>query len=249
MLPAFLQRLRSNGLLQAAVDLFYPRQCRLCGATTHCERFAFLCAPCFESAPPIAPPWCDGCGLPFEGAITGRFECPNCAGLSLAFDRARSGFRFRGAIRQAIHHFKYSRQSYWLDALQAWFHNGAARVLEEESFDLAVPVPLHSVRERERGFNQAWALLGPFAAAHGFSADRHALSRIRSTETQTHLDREQRLANLRGAFAVKHPERVRGRRILLVDDVLTTGSTTSECARVLKRAGAASVLVFTLARG
>ena len=114
---------------------------------------------------------------------------------------------------------------------------------------MILPVPLHPVRERERGFNQAWVLVEPLAAKWAVTCHRRALVRVRQTETQTHLNREERMMNLRGAFEVPRPAMVMGRRVLLVDDVLTTGSTASECARVLRRAGATSVLVFTLARG
>ncbi len=236
-------------LAQSALDLLYPRQCQICWGTKRCEYFPFICDDCFTGAPRIQPPCCELCGLPFSGEITSSFQCPNCTQTKLHFDRAISVMRFRGAVRDAIHRLKYSRQLYWGDALQHWLLQGADSLLDQAQVDVALPVPLHPLRERERGCNQAWVLLETLAQNKKIPCNKHALVRIRQTETQTHLDRQERIENLKDAFEVRKPEWVANKRILLVDDVLTTGSTTSECSRVLRHAGAISVLVFTLARG
>jgi ComF family protein len=144
---------------------------------------------------------------------------------------------------------KYGHQGYWSRVLQRWLLEGVDPLLNHSDADVVLPVPLHPVRERERGFNQAWLLADALARSWRIPTHRRALIRVRQTETQTHLDREERMANLRGAFAVRRPDAVAGRRVLLMDDVLTTGSTASECARILREAGARSVLVLTLARG
>ena len=238
-----------RGVLRSALDLVYPRQCQACGETRFCERFAFLCDDCFASAPPIKPPWCDRCGLPFAGLAGENFDCPNCRGADLDFERARSAVRFRGVVRRAIHGLKYLGERFWIPALEAWFLAGAAHHLEGERVDMVVPVPLHAVRERERGLYQAALLARRLARTRGLPYEPRALERIRATETQTHLDREERQKNLRGAFRVRHSHAVAGRRVLLVDDVLTTGSTLGECATTLRRAGAEPSLVLTLARG
>ena len=234
---------------QLLCDLFYPRQCQICASTDRCERFAFLCDSCFEGVSRIQPPWCDRCGLPFPDASTFSGECANCSEITLHFDRALGIVRFNGVARIAIHSLKYSRQTYWTRALQAWFVEGATALSEPEDFDLILPVPLHPWRERNRGFNQAWFLAQSLSKLWKIPTSRNALVRVRATETQTHLDRVERLQNLKDAFKVKTPRDISGKRILLVDDVLTTGATTSECSRVLKKAGAISILVFTLARG
>jgi len=187
--------------------------------------------------------------MPFEGRMNSVAECPNCREMKVWFDKAIAVMRFRGVVRTAIHSFKYSRQMYWRRVLQQWITETAPDYPELSQIDMLLPVPLHSVRQRERGFNQA----GILAEALGCSIQRECaikiLRRTRPTETQTHLDREERMQNLNGAFQIFNPQRILGKRVLLVDDVLTTGSTLSECARVLKKAGATSVLVFTLARG
>lgn len=238
-----------RGVFRAALGLLYPRQCQVCGETRFCERFAFLCDDCFASAPPIEPPWCDRCGLPFPGLAGGTFECPNCRDAGLEFERARSAVRFRGVVRRAIHGLKYNGELFWIPALEAWFLAGAIPHLGEERWDAVVPVPLHPVRERERGLNQAAILARALSRTRGIPFLPRALKRTRFTETQTHLDRSERQKNLRGAFRAPRPGALAGRRVLLVDDVLTTGSTLSECAATLRAGGADPALVLTLARG
>jgi ComF family protein len=169
--------------------------------------------------------------------------------MTLHFDKAVAIVRFRGAVRHAIHALKYGRQRYWLRALESWLLAGADSLLKRDGVDVIVPVPLYPLRERERGFNQAWLLVQALSREREIPSARKALARVRATETQTHLDRQERMANLHGAFVARETGRIAGKRVLLVDDVLTTGSTANECARVLRKAGATSVLVFTVARG
>lgn len=191
---------------------------------------------------------CSRCGLPFAGAITTDFECPNCSAMKIYFDRAVASLRFQGVVRHAILALKYGKQLHWGRVMQGWVLARAQELLGGEELDLALPVPLHRLRQRERGFNQAWLLLEALGPCLDLSCHRDLLHRVRATDTQSALDRSERLVNLRGAFALRQPGSVKGQRILLIDDVLTTGSTANECARVLKQSGARSVLVFTLAR-
>ena len=117
-----------------------------------------------------------------------------------------------------------------------------------DAIDLLVPVPLHVKRLRERGFNQAHLLIRRWAKQEGIPFDGLTLSRSRWTAPQTGLSRSERRKNIKGAFSIRHPERIKGRKIVLVDDVYTTGATVNECARVLMKAGAEFVDVLTLAR-
>ncbi len=155
----------------------------------------------------------------------------------------------RGVVRELIHRLKYGGEV-WLAAplsnFLAWgFRDPRLSVC---CFDMVVPVPLHPLRKRERGFNQAELLGRRLAKQHGLSFC-DALERVRYTVTQTHFDRHRRMQNLRDAFALRRHVLVEGKDLLLVDDVLTTGSTLDECARVLLRAGAQSVRALTVARG
>jgi competence protein ComFC len=229
------------------VSLFYPPFCAVCAGAI--EPGETLCASCVEKAPRIRPPFCAKCSQPFAGDITGSFTCANCADRELHFEAAVSAYRSRGVVREVIHSFKYNRQIHLRHLLGRWLAESLddAR-LAGRRFDLIVPVPLHAARRRERGFNQAELLA---AALHRISRlpIENALQRTRYTTTQTQFDRSERMENLRGAFRLRRRDNVQDLRVLLVDDVLTTGSTLSECASVLRKAGAVSVHAATVARG
>ena len=237
--------LRQTG--EALVSLLYPPHCAKCGADTAAG--SHLCAECARQAPAIKPPFCRQCSQPFDGAIDGEFTCANCTDRMFQFDCAVARYLSRGVVREFIHRFKYDRHFYLRHPLADWL----AETLEDDRiraqpFDALIPVPLHSARFRERDFNQAEILTELLAKRAGKPMVR-ALKRIRYTTTQTRLDREQRMENLRNAFRVRHTSDVQSRHLVLVDDVFTTGSTVEECARVLRQAGAASVRVVTVARG
>jgi ComF family protein len=154
-----------------------------------------------------------------------------------------------GIVRDLIHRFKYGGEV-WVGALLADFLTQGLRDprLKGRSFDAVVPVPLHPLRRREREFNQAEVLCRELARKNNL-AFCEALERLRYTVTQTHFDRRRRMQNLRDAFGLRRNAPVQGKELLLVDDVLTTGSTLDECARVLLAAGARSVRALTVARG
>lgn len=232
---------------EALLSLFFPPHCASCGADTAAG--VHLCERCAGQARRIEPPRCERCSEPFSGALFASFTCANCADRRLHFECAVAPYLSRGVVREFIHRFKYDRERYLRQPLAAWLAEALAdERLARRAFDLVVPVPLHPTRQRERGFNQA-AELAALLSRRCRVPVRHALQRTRYTTTQTRLDREQRMENLRGAFRLRRSADVRGRHLLLVDDVFTTGSTVDECARVLREAGAASVRVATVARG
>jgi len=159
-----------------------------------------------------------------------------------------AAYRGRGIVRQIIHDFKYGRQVHLRHLVARWLYAAFDdERLRERKFDIIVPVPLHPTRRRERGFNQA-GLLSELLSARISIQCKGVLKRIRYTTTQTALDRAERIENLHNAFRLRKNADVRGLHVLLIDDVLTTGSTLSECARVLKRAGAISVYAAAAAR-
>jgi competence protein ComFC len=232
---------------EAFLNALFPPHCAKCLAET--ATGMHLCAACAAQAPKIVAPFCYRCSQPFEGAIDDIFTCAQCGDRKLHFDCAVAPYRSRGVVREFIHRFKYERHFYLRRPLANWL----AESLEDERiasqpFDALVPVPLHSARYRERDFNQAEVLAKLLAKRAGKPVLR-ALKRIRYTTTQTRLDRQERMENLRNAFRVRHASAVHSRHLILVDDVFTTGSTVEECARVLRQAGAASVRVVTVARG
>jgi competence protein ComFC len=229
------------------VSLFYPPFCAVC--TKAIEPGETICGSCAEKAPRIRPPFCAKCSQPFPGDITGSFTCANCADRTLHFEAAISAYRSRGVVREVIHSFKYNRQIHLRHLVGHWLTESLADPrLAGRRFDLIVPVPLHPARQRERGFNQAELLAIALHRMSGLSM-KNVLQRTRYTTTQTQFDRSERMENLRGAFRLRRGSNVQDLRMLLVDDVLTTGSTLSECASVLHEAGALSVHAATAARG
>ena len=233
-------------LFRSAVSLFYPPVCEGCGDSVGWNEF--LCDQCRKRAPRIVPPFCAKCAEPFSGAITTEFSCSNCVNQTLHFEAAVAGYRARGVVRRLIHQFKYGKQIRLRHVVGEWLADTLTDPrLNPHHFDIIVPVPLHPTRQRDRGFNQA-ALLAQSLSRRTSLPMVAALERVRYTTTQTAFDRAERMENLRNAFRLRPKRNVRGSRVLLVDDVLTTGSTLSECARVLKRAGASSVYAATAAR-
>lgn len=232
--------------LRALASLFYPPLCAVCSEPIESERY--LCGACQTKAPRINPPFCTKCSEPFPGSITEVFACANCAHRTLHFDAAVSAFRSRGVVRKILHEFKYNRQEHLKHPIADWLAETLADPrLQGRRFDVIVPVPLHPARKRERGFNQA-ELAAELLSVRGGVPMHDVLQRIRYTTTQTAFDRAERMENLHNAFRLRRNADVRGSRVLLIDDILTTGSTLSECARVLKASGALSVHAATAAR-
>jgi competence protein ComFC len=232
---------------QALVDLCYPPHCAGCRRDTISG--SHVCAACAEEIERIERPFCERCSNPFAGAITEKFVCPNCEGRQVHFEHAVAPFRSRGIVRECIHAFKYQRAQYLRPQLSAWLAEALCDSrIADRPFDAFVPVPLHAVRQREREYNQAEELCRDLSARANRPTWK-ALRRIRYTTTQTKLDREERMENLRGAFQVSDNALVKDRDLVLVDDVFTTGSTVEECSRVLLRGGARSVRVICVARG
>jgi competence protein ComFC len=229
------------------VSLLYPSFCAVCAETILPGEQ--LCGDCEKNAPRLQPPFCAKCSQPFAGAFTEAFTCANCKDRVLHFEAAISAYRSRDAVRKVMHDFKYGGQLHLRRTLGRWLCETLQDPrLAGRPFDCIVPVPLHPARRRERGFNQAEVIA---RSLHRFSKLplRPILQRIRYTTTQTQFDRRERMENLAGAFRLRRDCVVRGLRVLLVDDVLTTGSTLSECAAVLKKSGALSVHAVTAARG
>jgi ComF family protein len=232
---------------EALASLFYPAHCVNCEVPL--DEHGYLCTACGDSAWRIKPPFCAVCSQPFEGAIGGQFSCVNCSERRFHFDCAVSAYRSRGVVRELIHRFKYNQELYLRHPLAEWLAGSLDDPrIASRPFDFFVPVPLHPVRLREREFNQSRVLAEMLSAKTGAPV-LDCLRRVRQTRTQTRFDRAERMENLLNAFEARMLPAVQDQRLLLVDDVLTTGSTVAECARVLIEAGAASVRVITVARG
>jgi len=232
--------------IRGIASLLYPPACTICSAPV--DSGEYLCTECESKVSRIVPPFCATCSEPFDGAITTTFSCANCAHRRLYFEAAVSAYRARGIVRHVILNFKYGRQIHLRHLVARWLVRAFDdERLRERQFDAIIPVPLHPARQRQRGFNQA-ELLADWLSDHLSLPLRPVLQRIHYTTTQTAFDRTERMQNLRGAFRLRKKADVRNLRVLLIDDVLTTGSTLSECARILKEAGVHSVYAATAAR-
>ncbi len=236
-------------LLNAAVGLVYPELCQVCRNARATPAQCFICESCRGQLRYVVPPYCERCGLPFEGEITTPFECANCRELELPFRSARSAVIARDMVLEVIHRYKYSRASWFEPFLADLLVRRATPELALEAWTWIVPVPLHPAKLREREFNQAERLARRLSAATGIPLNTRLVRRVLPTRTQTLLSREERLANVRRAFAMRDGQKLHGEKIVLVDDVFTTGATTGACARVLAKTGAGDICVWTVARG
>ena len=233
----------------AALGFLYPEVCQICAGERALPADGYVGDRCRQHARYIVPPFCDRCGLPFEGDITTTFECGNCREMELHFCSARSAVKAKGTVLEVIHRYKYQRALWFEPFLAGLFVRQAVPELQRGQWDLIVPVPLHAAKLRQREFNQAERLAKRLGAAANICVDARLLKRVVPTRTQTMLTREQRAENVRNAFVMRRGRRLDGERVVVVDDVFTTGATTSACAKVLRAAGASEVCVWTLARG
>lgn len=235
-------RLRQTG--RRLLDALLPPRCLACGEDT--AEPGVLCPACWRQVTFLGPPHCACCGLPFPYASAPGTVCGSCAGAPPEFDRARAVMRYDEASRGLVLSFKHADRTHAAPAYGEWMRRAGADLLADADF--TVPVPLHWTRLFVRRYNQAALLAHAIRGAGGPPVDPDLLVRRRRTPTQGHLGRLARARNVRAAFAIKPGARVDGRCFVLIDDVMTTGATAAECARVLKRAGAARVDVLTLAR-
>ena len=232
--------------------VFFPSDCRLCHTPLVSVTRLPVCRECLESLAPIRIAQCVLCGERLAPAqlLIGNGQCQACCEYPPNFDRAVSYGEYDAGLRDLIHLLKYDAVLPAAKPLGKLLAQSIEQLRLGDVEAVMVPVPLHCSKRRERRFNQA-ELIVRAALKHlppHFELDRDALERQRETRSQVGLDREARIANMHGAFRVTAPQRISGRTVIVVDDVMTTGTTVSECARVLKRAGAEKVFAATVAR-
>ncbi|MDD3668684.1 MAG: ComF family protein [Alphaproteobacteria bacterium] len=226
------------------LDFICPPACPMCRAFLRAPNQ--ICPECFKELDFITRPQCAVCGLPFEFDIWEGSLCGACLRKKPRYDVARACLVYDEASKKLILPFKHGDRMELVPLL--------VRLLEQTGGDLirradaVMPVPLHRLRLMKRKYNQAALLAQKLARGHRKRYLPHTLVRIRHTPIQGHLPPNQRRKNVARAFAVKCPDQIRGKNILLIDDVMTSGATADECARVLKRAGARRVMILTLAR-
>ena len=234
-------------LFGAGLRLFYPDVCQTCGVNAATPAEGYVCADCWQLTRFIVPPFCSSCGIPSPGAITGAYVCSQCRESKPCFESARSAVVANRFLLHVIHRYNYGRALYFEPFLAGLLIRQALPELKRSSWDWIVPVPLHSVKQREREFNQAERLALCLGRAAGIEVNKRVVKRVLATRSQTTLDRKARAANMRNAFVATG--NLKGKKIILLDDVLTTCATTNACAGALLAAGAGRVCVWTVARG
>ena len=217
---------------------------------------ASCCQECLKALTVISEPLCTCCGMIFKQTQNDNHLCGDCIIQPKKFRMARAAMVYDQQSMAIIHRFKYAGKTQLAKPFGVLLLNTYLRYWQREAIDLILPVPLHRQKFRYRGFNQSYLMVDGWktmTALNPLTAPRTCLRtdvliRCKATASQTRLDRQQRLKNIKGAFKVQLPDTVHDRRILVVDDVYTTGATVDECARSLLKAGAAQVDVLTLAR-
>jgi ComF family protein len=235
-------------LMQGVMHLLYPNMCWGCGLPLPVGSAGF-CATCRDALTGDQHPSCPRCAAhvgPFALVADG---CAHCRGVSLGFDRALCLGAYEGLLRDLILRIKHHAGEGLAEVLAELWVEHAAVALRATGADVIIPVPLHWWRRLRRGYNQSEALAHILAARLKLPCKPRWVRRIRATPAQTQqTSPTSRRENVRGAFAAHHHAALKGKTVLLVDDVLTTGSTASEAAKSLKAAGAATVIVAVLAR-
>ena len=233
-----------GNVVKALLDLLFPPLCLGCRQTVAEPGF---CAACWSAITFLDGPGCACCGLPFAVALDGDTLCAGCLAKPPAFDKARAILSYDDHSRRVILALKHADRLDLIPGFTRWLGRTGRGLLEE--CDLVVPVPLHRIRLWRRRYNQAAELARRLAGDWQRNYEPQALVRSRVTKSQgTMTGAKARRRNVLGAFKVPDPGKVRGKRVLLLDDVLTTGATVEACARALKRAGAEQVHVLVLAR-
>lgn len=233
-------------LLRWILDTVLPPACLACD--TPVEKEGQFCAACFKAANFVSAPFCSCCGvpLPYAEAGVGRLKCAPCIEAAPAFTQARAALRYDETAKRMILTLKYADQTEAVNGLAELMRRPGEPLLQ--AANILVPVPLHPSRLRARRYNQAALLAIQLARLTGRPLGLDTLVRSRATAPLEGLDRAARRAELEGSIAVRPEAQVRDKRVLLIDDVMTSGATAHECARVLLAAGARRVDVLTAAR-
>jgi ComF family protein len=241
----YLLRMR-HPTFQRFLNLLFPAQCLRCYEMV--EAHGTLCASCWSGVHFLSEPWCERCGRPFDYTLGKGAQCGSCIHEPPLFAQARSCFRYDAFSRPLVLPFKYGDQTYLAATYGQWLMKASDGLVEK--CDAIVPVPLHRWRLLKRRYNQAAILSQALARHAGIKVEAQVLTRTRNTRPQAGLTRAQRRKNVQRAFAVPEAQKswVRGKTLLLVDDVMTSGTTILHCTKALLDAGASNVYVLTLAR-
>ena len=230
-------------IFETAVVFLYPARCRVCKASLEVTSIPYICANCWHDIQFLESPWCDICGTP---NVDGR--CDECAISPPRYGKLRSIALYQTTLQQAIHLFKFEKKKVFVRHLIRLMNTHIPKDCVMAEYDFILPVPIHKKRLRERGFNQATLLAKGIAETEGVPILTNALVRRRHTVAQSSLGMDARQHNIIGAFEIRKPEVIHNKRILIIDDVFTTGATVREVVNEVWKADPAEVDVLTLAR-
>ena len=233
---------------RSLIRIIYPANCVLCQVPLTLEE-TYLCDLCVQTIEPLKPPVCFKCAEPLPPYGFHRSICSPCRSLRPHYDRGFALVRYQDSTKTIFHQIKFQKKLWLLQIFFGLLRNFSTSS-EIGNYEMIVPIPLDSTREWERGFNQASVIAKMLERVNRNQTIqvRKILKKKRKTIPQSQLKRRERLNNLNGVFTLKKRGQARGKRILLVDDIFTTGSTVNECARILKEDGAERVDFFTIAR-
>lgn len=238
---------------QTVLDFVFPASCAYCQKFVGDDRVLIFCQSCWNTITPISDSACPRCGKPYSSQVvlhhSPEFLCGECRISPPFFDQALAATYYEGVMKEAILQFKFHYKTKLGKPLAQWLISRIPGNIDIQKYQVILPVPLHKTRQKQRGYNQSAILAKHLAQYYHLTLSLRNLIRIRPTDAQSQIkDRKERQENVRNAFRLRFPGAIRDQNLILVDDVLTTGATVNECAKTLKQAGAASILVLTLSR-
>ena len=231
-----------------ALHIIFPRTCFSCGKDLPYDRKAPLCTSCEDGLILPGPLICQRCGVVLKSGGAHCFHCRGSKAEAFKCKVIRCACNFNQFSQRLIHALKYQGADYVAPYMGEFMAQRFSLFAELADVNLVIPVPLYKTRLKKRGYNQSELIAQAFCQKAGFALNTTSLVRVRDTGSQTKLGRQARVENMKGAFSVKDPASVRGKTILLIDDVTTTGSTLEACAQELRQAGAKRVLAYAFAR-
>lgn len=232
-----------RNMFETAIVFLYPAKCRVCEEFLGVISMPYICANCWREMQFLEPPWCDICGTPGVDGL-----CDACAVSPPRYGKLRSIAFYHTTLQQAIHLFKFEKKRIFAQHLIQLINAHIPSDCSIEAYDFVLPIPIHKKRLRERGFNQATLLADGIAKVAGVRVLTDTLVRKRHTVAQSSLDSAARQQNIVGAFEVRNGDIISGKRLLVIDDVFTTGATIREAVSELWTADPAEIDVLTLAK-
>lgn len=239
-----------RGIALDAWNLLFPRRCAICRDSIMPDSISDMCDGCKKSIAVTDATACELCGKIIDGSLVdaGIIRCGYCRTKSPPVEQTVFGMRYEGTARDLIHQFKFNGRQRLAKSIVPMLCAKLHRRVEMEKIDLVIPVPLHIRRLFKRGYNQSYLIAREVSRIFSIPVSADILHRCRDTDQQWSQTRAQRLSNMRGAFMVRNSGRIAGKRVLLVDDIMTTGATMFESARAVKKSGADCVIAGVAAR-